>query len=57
MWIGPEVEEVGVVEFVYQLWIGEPGMWKFRTRSEAEKEGVKMRRAGTVSLLRGVGSV
>ena len=56
MWIGPGAE-VGVVLLVYQLWIGEPGRWKLRTRSVLLKDGVKIRRAGIMSLLRGAGSV
>ena len=55
--MGPEGAEVGVVLLVYQLWIGDPGRWKLRTRSVLLKEGVKIRRAGMTSLLRGVGSV
>ena len=49
-WMGPEVVELGDVLLVNQLWIGEPGMWKLRTRSEALKEGVKIRRVRMVSV-------
>ena len=41
---------------MYQLWIGLPGRWKLIARSEAEKKGVNIWRAGVVSFARVGGS-
>ena len=54
-WMVPVVES-GEALYVYQLWIGLPGRWKLIARSDLEKKGVKIWRAGVVSFARVGGS-